>query len=95
MPAARVGMASAVVDGKIYIFGGDRSFYIGQTDGVRTVQVYDPTNDSWDMQKAYMPTARSSTSGCAINGIIYVIGGVKPGGIASNEVEAYHPTTDS
>lgn len=95
MPTARRSMYSAVADGKIYIIGGDRNLIIGQTNGVRTVEVYDPTNDTRDTQKADMPTAREGGSASAVNSIIYVMGGVKPGGVASNEVEAYDPATDT
>jgi len=94
MPTARCNMASAVVDGKIYIVGGDCYFVPVVTNGVRTLEVYDPANDIWDTQKSPMLTGRSGASASSVNGIIYVIGGVKPGGVASNEVEAYNPVTD-
>jgi N-acetylneuraminic acid mutarotase len=87
-------MASAVVDGKIYTFGGDLEFIIAVTAGVRTVEVYDPINDSW-AQKADMLTAREAASASAVNGIIYVMGGVAPGGVALDVVEAYDPATDT
>jgi len=95
MPTPRCIIASAMVDGKIYIFGGDRNFQSHVTNGVRTLEVYDPTNDIWDTTKTPMPTARSSASASAVNDIIYVIGGATPGGAASNEVEAYNPVTDT
>jgi N-acetylneuraminic acid mutarotase len=94
MPTGRRSMASAVIDEKIYTIGGDPNFIGGVTTGVRTVEIYDPATDTWDTTKTDMLTAREAASASAVNGIIYVIGGVKPGGVASNEVEAYNPVTD-
>jgi hypothetical protein len=95
MPTARCLIASAAVDGKIYIVGGDRTFQMHTTNGVRTLEVYDTAKDTWDTTKTDMPTARSSASACAVNGFIYVIGGVRPGGAVTRVVEAYDPVTDT
>ena len=38
MSAAREGVACAVLDGKLYAIGGD---------GLSSVEVFDPSNDSW------------------------------------------------
>jgi N-acetylneuraminic acid mutarotase len=95
MPTGRRSMASAVVDGKIYIIGGDPKFIRGVTTGVRTVEVYDPITDTWDTTKTDMETAREATSASVVNGIIYVIGGVAPGGVFLKSVEAYDPVTDT
>jgi len=95
MPTARYNMASAVADGKIYIVGGGHSFQVGVTSGVRTLEVYDPATDTWDTTKTDMPTAREGASGCMVDDIIYVIGGVVSGGVALKTVEAYDPATDT
>lgn len=94
MPTARYNMASAVADGKIYTAGGGHSFNVGVTSGVSTLEVYDPDSDTWNTLKP-MPTAREGVSGCMIDGIIYVIGGVASGGVALKTVEAYDPVTDT
>ena len=95
MPTARCNMASAVVDGKIYIVGGDRIFQVGVAASERMLEVYDPATDTWDTTKTNMPTDREGVSGCVVNGIIYVVGGVAPGGVVLEVVEAYDPATDT
>ena len=58
-----------VVDGKIYVMGGDKENQI-----VPTVEVYDPEADTWaEVRK--MPTARNALAAAAVKGKIYAIGG--------------------
>jgi hypothetical protein len=95
MPTARCNMASAVVDGKIYIVGGDKIFQWGVAAGEQMLEVYDSATDTWDTTKTDMPTAREGVSACVVDSIIYVIGGVAPGGVALKDVEAYDPATDT
>jgi hypothetical protein len=95
MPTARYNMASAVVDGKIYIVGGDTIWQAGRAEGNNMVEVYDPVNDTWDTQKADMPTGRAGASGCVVNGIIYVLGGVDSTATKINVVEAFDPSTNT
>ena len=87
MPTARAGLASAVFDGKIYIFGGyDQNF----TD-LATTEEYDPVTDTWT-SKADMNTPKSVDCACEINGKIYVIGS----DISFVPiVEEYDPVTDT
>jgi N-acetylneuraminic acid mutarotase len=76
MPTGRYGLASAVVNGRIYAIGGDAASGISAK-----VEVYDPSLTgyvSW-FYRASMPEPRSFTNGAAaINGKIYVSGGFKP-----------------
>jgi len=100
MPTPRYLTASAVVDGKIYIIGGDSIFILGWADVLHSMEVYDPSSDTWDTQRTPMPTGRYAASACLVNGIIYVMGGVYmlPGdavGRLLNVVEAYDPATDT
>ena len=95
MSIARSSMASAVVDGKIYVIGG-----AANTDGMalNTVEEYDPVTDTW-AKKADMPTARWEPSAVVAGGKIYVIGGnVRPPYQNTAKVaivEIYDPVTDT
>jgi hypothetical protein len=66
MNRARYRAAYAVVDGKIYVFGGA---------GDASIERYDPANDKWEVLADSMPKRLSGASACAINGVIYLIGG--------------------
>jgi len=94
MPTARgwTSPSSAVVDGKIYVIGGDD----GSADwSTPTVEEYDPATDTWT-QKADMPTSRWCLATCAFNGKIYAIGGYPPGNyMGLKTVEVYDPVTDT
>ncbi|TKJ33435.1 MAG: hypothetical protein CEE38_20760 [Planctomycetes bacterium B3_Pla] len=91
MPTVRGFLATSVVNGKIYAFGGATA--AGGTI-LSTVEEYDPTTDTWTT-KASMPKARATfSSTSAVNGIIYVIGGAS-GGSGLSIVEAYDPATDT
>ncbi|MGN7413413.1 Kelch repeat-containing protein [Paenibacillus sp. SAF-068] len=98
LPAARTGAATAVVDGKIYVFGGAASNDQAST-GVKmnTSFVYDPGTNKW-AQKANMPTSRAAVSAVAYEKKIYVIGGYYDSNNATyrtNKVEVYDTLTDS
>eukprot|EP00964_Phaeocystis_antarctica_P036423 scaffold20788_cov46-Phaeocystis_antarctica.AAC.1 len=51
MGIARRAHASAAVDGKLYVFGGDDEGLLS------TVEVYDPASDSW-AQESSLTSAR-------------------------------------
>ncbi len=90
MPTGRGHTNACVVDGKIYVIGGDS----GPGDSpIPTVEVYDPVTDSWT-QKDDMPTRRRWFSTCVVDGIIYVIGGNSQP-VHLTTVEAYDPMTDT
>lgn len=93
MPTARYGLATSVVDGKIYAIGGSTQ-YGDPISPVATVEEYDPVTDSWT-QKADMITPRYYLSADATKGQIYAIGGYD---ITSNPlatVELYVPSRDA
>ena len=87
MPTGRGHTNACVVDGKIYVIGGDDGL------GISAVEVYDPVTDTWT-RKADMPTRRWWFSTCTVDGIIYVIGG-RYNSAHSRIVEAYDPATDT
>ena len=92
MPTARLWFSTSVVDGKIYVIGGE----LVTAEEISTVEVYDPVTDTWTT-KTPMPTPRMSHSTAVIDGIIYIFGGgthsEDPGGYSI--VEAYDPATDT
>lgn len=78
LPApARHRAASAVANGRVYVFGGAD----GSGNTLNSVWQYDPDTNAWDA-KGNMPTARfGAAAATAPNGRIYVVGGETAGGL--------------
>lgn len=83
--------AAVSLNGKLYVFGGSTAPFSG---AVSSAAVYDPSNNSWT-QLANMPTARGGATAQAMNGLIYVIGGMNAQGASLGIVEVYNPATNS
>ncbi|MHC4534121.1 MAG: Kelch repeat-containing protein [Planctomycetota bacterium] len=81
--------SSAVVNGKIYVIGGDDNVVWGGP----IVEEYDPVTNTWT-RKADMPTSRWSLATCAVDDKIYAIGGGGNGWAGLKVVEQYDPVTD-
>jgi len=90
MPTARFCLASSVVNGKIYVIGGESQGFVA----IKTVEEYDPVLDKW-IQKADMPTARFWFSTSVMDGKIYAIGGGSNAITGLSTVEVYDPSTDT
>ena len=68
IPTAVVGYGSVVVDGKIYIFGGESSHdNFGYGYWLSIVQIFDPQTNTWT-QGSPMPTALGAMSACLTTG---------------------------
>jgi len=89
----RVGLAAASSGGQIYVFGG-----YGTPPGytaryLLTVEVYNPTNNTWSsspsMKDARYGLAAVSTS----NGLIYLIGGKNESSVVPSFNEEYIPSS--
>ena len=106
MPTARTGFATSVVNGKVFVIGGNIQLKRDEFGDLSasTVEMYDPKTDTWE-RKSDMPTARSGVSVSVVDGKIYAIGGSKtktiqvPRGFSSESeelatVEMYDPVTD-
>lgn len=95
-PTPRDYAASAVLNGKVYVMGGQRTDS-GVTPGPVTdvVEVYDPATNTWAAATS-LPTARMGLSAVAMNGRIYAIGGSADGfgTQAVGTVEEFDPTTN-
>ncbi|CAL1403525.1 unnamed protein product [Linum trigynum] len=76
MVSPRKKFASAVVSGKIYVAGGGVST---RTPAVAAVEEYDPVNDAWRVV-SQAPRRRYGCVGAAVDGVFYVIGGLKIAG---------------
>lgn len=90
MPTARSEVASAVLDGKIYVIGGF------EANGANTsaVEVYDPAAGSWD-SVAPLPVPLDHAMAVARQGYLYVIGGYRVyGSEISNATYEYDPSLD-
>jgi N-acetylneuraminic acid mutarotase len=90
MPTARRNMGAAVLNGKIYVIGGNPP----QTGGFKTVEEYDPATDTWTT-KVPMQMSRGGLGVSVVNGKIYVIGGMTYPNSSFNRVDEYDPTTDT
>jgi hypothetical protein len=74
-PVLREYAATAVVDGKLYVMGGQRTDS-GAIPGPSTnlLEIYDPAADTWTTGNP-MPTERMGLVAAVANGKIYAIGG--------------------
>lgn len=73
------------------MFGGSTAPFSG---AVANAAVYDPASNSWSAL-ADMPTARGGVTAQAVNGLIYVMGGMSDQGASLSVVEVYNPATNS
>jgi hypothetical protein len=69
MPHPRLHSAAAIVNDKIYIMGG-----LTSEGRISTIDVYDPTLDTWDTV-ASLPTARELLGAGVVANTIYAVGG--------------------
>ena len=91
-PFARVESPTAVVDGKMYLFGG----FVKGLGASNEVDVYDPASDSWKRLKD-MPTRVTHLNPAIDGGALWLAGGFKgkhPGPV-TNEVWKYDIASDT
>jgi N-acetylneuraminic acid mutarotase len=89
LPTPRAEIASAVLDGRIYIAGG----FEANGDNSNVVEAYDPASGRWQ-RLAPLPEARDHAMAAAFGGKFYVFGGGGRGGTTST-VFSYDPATDA
>lgn len=91
LPTPRLGLATAVMGGKLYAIGG----YAEANDPGRTVvEAYDPASDAW-VARSPMPTPRLAVAAATLGGVIYAVGGTPDNATVVGKVEAYDPVTDA
>jgi large repetitive protein len=92
LPGAAVENPAVVaLGGKLYAFGGSTAAFSG---AVSNAAVYDPATNLWT-PLAPMPTARGGATAQAINGLIYVAGGMDVTGASVATLQIYNPSTNS
>jgi hypothetical protein len=85
LPSPRWGAAGGVINGKLYITGGNNSY---GTDN--PVVVYDPITDSWSAAAAE-PTPRFIGAAAAVGCKLFVAGGYANGGPFTSTAEVFTP----
>lgn len=90
MRSPRAMAAAAVVNGKIYVFGG----IVGSLSGspVSTADMYDPATDTWKPIRGFV--ARACSGACVVDNKIYLMGSGSLQGCLSR-TDVYDPTTDT
>lgn len=74
MPTARAGTAAAMLDGRLYVFGGEGNASNPPTRLFVDVEVYDVARDAW-RRLTPMDPPRHGMGAAALGGRIYVPGG--------------------
>ena len=89
MATGRCGHAVAVLDGKLYVAGGDTVHGLSNS-----VHRYDPAANAWE-EVASMRLVRIFCSAAVLDGKLYVAGGEGPDEGYTSSVECYDPSTNS
>jgi N-acetylneuraminic acid mutarotase len=93
MPTARAYLVAGVVNNLIYAVGGEKGVLASRA--ITKVEAYDATSNTWST-KAPLPNARKQANGAtAINGILYIPGGIAYSGHPTRSLFAYNPATNS
>jgi len=101
MPNIRVGQSAAVIDGKIFVFGGVSDTVSVDELGCGGIanpkmDVFDPMTNKWDTTKSVMHIGRVSMSACVFEGKIYSLGGQAFGCYENlSSIEVYDPMTNT
>ncbi len=91
MPASRAGAAAAVLDGRLYVFGGEGNS-ADATGVFAETESYNPAEDRWNTHPP-MHTPRHGTGAAAVGRTIYVPGGADVEGFGAVAVtEALTPS---
>lgn len=91
-PFSRTEAATAVVDGKLYLFGG----FIERLETSNQVDVYDPATDKWS-RKSMMPTRPTHVNPAVDGHFVWLAGGFqgKHPGPTIKEVWKYDTVADT
>lgn len=94
LPAARANMATAAVDGKVYVVGGylEDPYMIGGL--TETALVYDPVAATWSYI-APLPLALAGAAAANANGKLYLFGGEYGYGNVTDQTWEYDPVSNT
>jgi N-acetylneuraminic acid mutarotase len=84
MPLSRQELATGVINGKVYVIGG----YDADAHSTGTVQVYNPTTDTWTLAQA-LPIAVNHNAAAVVGGKLYSFGA------GTGQTFAYDPNNNS
>jgi hypothetical protein len=87
MPTAREGAGMAVLDGRVYVAGGN---LFDRGPSATALESYDPATRAWTREPP-MPYPRSHPAAAALAGRLYVFGGAPLGGQATRTAQVYDP----
>jgi N-acetylneuraminic acid mutarotase len=96
MPTARSGVGVGIVNGLLYAVGGVPAGLVNPF-ATGTVEAYDPLTNTWTSRQP-IPDAQSGFAVGVVNGILYAVGAVRPGGsgpVVTGAVEAYDPVSNT
>lgn len=88
MPTPRWGLAAAVLDGKVYVMGGQDA----AGNVLDVVERYDPVTDTWTRMND-LDDERFNATAAVFQGKIYLIGGRDKDGDVKDDVQVYDPAT--
>lgn len=96
LSSARMGMASAVADGKIYFAGGATEFaglFSSTNKMTSVVDIYDPSTDRWETSALSVP--RFDLKAAVSGGKIYFAGGSSGKLNSKSVIDIYTPSAKS
>ncbi|MDE0468577.1 MAG: hypothetical protein OYL97_16120 [Candidatus Poribacteria bacterium] len=95
MPTARAGADAVVVDGKVYVLGGQNTWVApGLAERFITrIEEYNPKTNKWQ-QFPDMPMFKFWFASVVVNNEIYTIGGANNKRERIDAVDVYNPTVD-
>ena len=98
MPTARALTDAVVVDDKVYVLGGQKTWVALDVPGlfVRSIEEYNPKTDKWQ-QLPEMSIFKGEFSTVALDNEIYTLGGLKleNGHKYISDVDVYNPITNT